>query len=132
MLVFFLIIGGLIYLATVYIKQKHGTFDAFIDEAKKQLSGDEDENEETGSTGDQDFPPDSTNRIAPSPEEPDTDTETVPQPTQEQLSKWRELEEMCKPGGLRSMYTGFKVDEETGDFVPAYECRLLFRTTMEK
>ena len=119
MLVFFLSIGGLIYLATVYIKQKHGTFDAFIDEAKRQLSGDEDEDEENDFMEDQDSPPDSTNRIAPSPEEPDT--ETVPQPTQEQLSKWRELEEMCKPGGLRSMYTGFKVDEETGDFVPAYE-----------
>ena len=119
MLIFFLIIGGLIYLATVYIKQKHGTFDAFIDEAKRQLSGDEDEDEENDFMEDQDSPPDSTNRIAPSPEEPDT--ETVPQPTQEQLSKWRELEEMCKPGGLRSMYTGFKVDEETGDFVPAYE-----------
>ena len=121
MLVFFLIIGGLIYLATVYIKQKHGTFDNFIDEAKRQLSGDEDEDEdeETGFIEDQDFPPDSTNRIAPSPEEPVT--ETVPQPTQEQLSKWRELEEMCKPMGIRSMYTGFKVDEETGDFVPAYE-----------
>jgi hypothetical protein len=119
MLVFFLIIGGLIYLATVYIKQKHGTFDAFIDEAKKQLSGDEDEDEESGFMEDQDFPPDSTNRIAPSPEEPDT--ETVPPPTQEQLSKWRELEEMCKPTGIRSMYTGFKVDEETGDFVPEYD-----------
>ena len=121
MLVFFLIIGGLIYLATVYIKQKHGTFDAFIDEAKRQLSGDEDEDEdeETGFIEDQDFPPDSTNRIAPSPEEPDT--ETVPQPTQEQRSKWKELEEMCKPMGIRSMYTGFKVDEETGDFVPEYD-----------
>ena len=119
MLVFFLIIGGLIYLATVYIKQKHGTFDNFIDEAKRQLSGDEDEDEETGFIEDQGFPPDSTNRIAPSPEEPDT--ETVPQPTQEQLSKWRELEEMCKPMGIRSMYTGFKVDEETGDFVPEYD-----------
>ena len=119
MLVFFLIIGGLIYLATVYIKQKHGTFDAFIDEAKRQLSGDEDEDEENDFMEDQDSPPDSTNRIAPSPEEPDT--ETVPQPTQEQLSKWKELEEMCKPMGIRSMYTGFKVDEETGDFVPAYE-----------
>jgi hypothetical protein len=119
MLVFFLIIGGLIYLATVYIKQKHGTFDAFIDETKRQLSGEEDEDEETGFIEDQDFPPDSINRIAPSPEEPDT--ETVPQPTQEQLSKWKELEEMCNPGGLRSMYTGFKVDDETGDFVPAYE-----------
>jgi hypothetical protein len=119
MLVFFLIIGGLIYLATVYIKQKHGTFDAFIDEAKRQLSGDEDEDEETGFIEDQDSPPDSTNRIAPSPEEPDT--ETVPQPTQEQLSKWKELEEMCKPMGIRSMYTGFKVDEETGDFVPEYD-----------
>ena len=119
MLVFFLIIGGLIYLATVYIKQKHGTFDNFIDEAKRQLSGDEDEDEETGFIEDQGFPPDSTNRIAPSPEEPDT--ETVPQPTQEQLSKWRELEEMCKPTGIRSMYTGFKVDEETGDFVPEYD-----------
>ena len=119
MLVFFLIIGGLIYLATVYIKQKHGTFDAFIDEAKRQLSGDEDEDEENDFMEDQDSPPDSTNRIAPSPEEPDT--ETVPQPTQEQLSKWKELEEMCKPMGIRSMYTGFKVDEETGDFVPEYD-----------
>ena len=121
MLVFFLIIGGLIYLVSVYIKQKHGTFDAFIDETKRQLSGEKDEDEETGFTGDQDSPPDQESRIAPSPEEPDTDTETVPQPTQQQLSKWRELEEMCKPMGIRSMYTGFKVDEETGDFVPAYE-----------
>ena len=103
MLVFFLIIGGLIYLVSVYIKQKHGTFDAFIDETKRQLSGEEDEDEETGFIEDQDSPPDQESRIAPSPEEPDT--ETVPQPTQEQLSKWRELEEMCNPGGLRSMYT---------------------------
>ena len=119
MLVFFLIIGGLIYLVSVYIKQKHGTFDAFIDEAKRQLSGDVDEDEENDFMEDQDSPPDSTNRIAPSPEEPDT--ETVPQPTQQQLSKWKELEEMCKPMGIRSMYTGFKVDEETGDFVPEYD-----------
>ena len=115
MLVFFLIIGGLIYLATVYIKQKHGTFDNFMESLK-------DTSEEDGSVGyGEETPPDQESRIAPSPEEPDTDTETVPQPTQEQLSKWRELEEMCKPGGLRSMYTGFKVDDETGDFVPAYE-----------
>ena len=115
MLVFFLIIGGLMYLASVYIKQKHGTFDNFMESLK-------DTSEEDGSVGyGEETPPDQESRIAPSPEEPDTDTETVPQPTQEQLSKWRELEEMCNPGGLRSMYTGFKVDDETGDFVPAYE-----------
>ena len=113
MLVFFLIIGGLIYLASVYIKQKHGTFDNFMENIK----GVPEEDDSVGYG--EETPPDQESRIAPSPEEPDT--ETVPQPTQEQLSKWRELEEMCNPGGLRSMYTGFKVDEETGDFVPAYE-----------
>jgi hypothetical protein len=116
MLVFFLIIGGLMYLASVYIKQKHGTFDNFMENIKGVPEEDDPVayGEETS--------PDRKMRIAPSPEDPDVEAqEEVPEPTQEQLSKWRELEEMCKPGGLRSMYTGFKVDEETGDFVPAYE-----------
>ena len=120
MLVFFLIIGGLIYLATMYIKQKYGTLDVFVEEAKKQLSGDEEK--EPDVFEDPNFPPEPSNLIAPSPEDPDVEAqEEVPEPTQEQLSKWKELEEMCKPAGLRSVYTGFKVDEETGEFVPEYE-----------
>ena len=120
MLVFFLIIGGLIYLATMYIKQKYGTLDAFVEEAKKQLSGDEDK--EPDVFEDPNFPPEPSNLVGPSEEDSDIEAqEEVPEPTQEQLSKWKELEEMCKPGGLRSLYTGFKVDEETGEFVPEYE-----------
>ena len=120
MLVFFLIIGGLIYLATMYIKQKYGTLDTFVEEAKKQLSGNEEK--EPDVFEDPNFPPEPSNLVAPSPEDPDVEAqEEVPEPTQEQLSKWKELEEMCKPGGLRSIYTGFKVDEETGEFVPEYE-----------
>ena len=116
MLVFFLIIGGLLYLASVYIKQKHGTFDNFMETIKGVPEEDDPVayGEETS--------PDRKTRIAPSPEEPDVEAqEEVPEPTQEQLSKWKELEEMCKPGGLRSVYTGFTVDEETGEFVPEYE-----------
>ena len=116
MLVFFLIIGGLLYLASVYIKQKHGTFDNFMESIKGVPEEDDPVayGEETS--------PDLKTRIAPSPEEPDIEAqEAVPEPTQEQLSKWKELEEMCKPGGLRSVYTGFTVDEETGEFVPEYE-----------
>ena len=116
MLVFFLIIGGLLYLASVYIKQKHGTFDNFMETIKGVPEEDDPVayGEETS--------PDRKTRIAPSPEEPDIEAqEAVPEPTQEQLSKWKELEEMCKPGGLRSVYTGFTVDEETGEFVPEYE-----------
>lgn len=120
MLVFFLIIGGLLYLASVYIKQKYGTLDTFVEEAKRKLSGDEDK--EPGVFEDPNFPSVASNLVAPSPEDPDVEAqEEVPEPTQEQLSKWKELEEMCKPGGLRSIYTGFKVDEETGEFVPEYE-----------
>lgn len=120
MLVFFLIVGGLLYLASVYIKQKYGTLDIFVEEAKRKLSGDEEK--ESDSNEDPNFPPEPSNLVAPSPEDPDVEAqEEVPEPTQEQLSKWKELEEMCKPGGLRSLYTGFKVDEETGEFVPEYE-----------
>jgi hypothetical protein len=119
MLVFFLIIGGLLYLASVYIKQKYGTLDIFVEEAKRKLSGGEDEDKEPGVFEDPNVPPVASNLVAPSPEDPDVEAqEEVPEPTQEQLSKWKELEEMCKPGGLRSIYTGFKVDEETGEFVP--------------
>lgn len=122
MLVFFLIIGGLLYLASVYIKQKYGTLDIFVEEAKRKLSGDEDEDKEPDVFEDPNVPPVASNLVAPSPEDPDVEAqEEVPEPTQEQLSKWKELEEMCKPGGLRSIYTGFKVDEETGEFVPEYE-----------
>jgi hypothetical protein len=122
MLVFFLIIGGLLYLASVYIKQKYGTLDIFVEEAKRKLSGGEDEDKEPGVFEDPNVPPVASNLVAPSPEDPDVEAqEEVPEPTQEQLSKWKELEEMCKPGGLRSIYTGFKVDEETGEFVPEYE-----------
>ena len=122
MLVFFLIVGGLLYLASVYIKQKYGTLDIFVEEAKRKLSGDEVEDKEPGVFEDPNVPPVASNLVAPSPEDPDVEAqEEVPEPTQEQLSKWKELEEMCKPGGLRSVYTGFTVDEETGEFVPEYE-----------
>ena len=85
------------YLASVYIKQKHGTFDNFMENIKGVAEEDDPVayGEETS--------PDRKMRIAPSPEDPDVEAqEEVPEPTQEQLSKWRELEEMCKPGGLRS------------------------------
>ena len=91
MLVFFLIIGGLLYLASVYIKQKHGTFDNFMESIKGVPEEDDPVayGEETS--------PDRKTRIAPSPEDPDVEAqEAVPEPTQEQLSKWKELEEMCR------------------------------------
>ena len=108
MLEFFLIVGGLIYLATMYIKQKYGTLDTFVEEAKKQLSGDEEK--EPDVFEDPNFPPEPSNLVAPSPEEPDVEAqEAVPEPTQEQLSKWKELEEMCKPGGYGLSIPGLRL-----------------------